>query len=160
MTCITIRAMIRTVVCMLALAAQPVWAQVQYDENGVALTDEYGNLLDRPDIADDAIPQVVMPDAATGQGGVVRVLDKINGSVTDLELGNGETGALGSLSITLSECRYPAANPAGDAYELLTIHYRDAVDPLFRGWMIASAPALNAMDHPRYDVWALRCMTS
>jgi hypothetical protein len=28
---------------------------------------------------------------------------------------------------------------------------------LFEGWLIASAPALNAMDHPRYDVWALRC---
>ncbi len=31
---------------------------------------------------------------------------------------------------------------------------------LFSGWMLASAPALNAMDHPRYDVWALRCITS
>ncbi|MDA9980314.1 DUF2155 domain-containing protein, partial [Yoonia sp.] len=30
----------------------------------------------------------------------------------------------------------------------------------FAGWMLASAPALNAMDHPRYDVWALRCITS
>jgi hypothetical protein len=31
--------------------------------------------------------------------------------------------------------------------------------PVFSGWMIASSPALNAMDHPRYDVWLLRCQT-
>ncbi|MCW8843320.1 MAG: DUF2155 domain-containing protein, partial [Rhodobacteraceae bacterium] len=31
--------------------------------------------------------------------------------------------------------------------------------PLFQGWMIASSPALSALDHPRYDVWVLRCKT-
>jgi len=25
--------------------------------------------------------------------------------------------------------------------------------------MIASSPALNALDHPRYDVWVMRCTT-
>ena len=38
-------------------------------------------------------------------------------------------------------------------------------DPLytevaFSGWMVASSPALNALDHSRYDIWVLRCMTS
>jgi len=31
--------------------------------------------------------------------------------------------------------------------------------PDFDGWMIASAPALNALDHARYDVWVMRCKT-
>ena len=35
---------------------------------------------------------------------------------------------------------------------------RDA--PIFEGWMIAASPALNALDHARYDVWVLRCTTS
>ena len=30
---------------------------------------------------------------------------------------------------------------------------------LFDGWMIASSPALNALDHPRYDVWVIGCDT-
>ncbi len=30
----------------------------------------------------------------------------------------------------------------------------------FSGWMIASSPALNALDNPRYDVWLLRCNNS
>ena len=30
--------------------------------------------------------------------------------------------------------------------------------PLFSGWMLASSPALSALDHPRYDVWVLSCV--
>lgn len=97
--------------------------------------------------------------ASTGAGGTLRVLDKITGRTQDIEIGNGETKIIGLLAITLSECRYPSGNQSGDAYTLLTIVYNNAADPVFRGWMIASAPALNAMDHLRYDVWALRCIT-
>ena len=67
---------------------------------------------------------------------------------------------MGALTVTLDDCRFPTDNPSGDAFEHLTIHYRAAAEPVFSGWMFASSPALNAMDHPRYDVWALRCSTS
>lgn len=30
---------------------------------------------------------------------------------------------------------------------------------IFRGWMFASAPALNALEHPVYDVWVIDCKT-
>jgi hypothetical protein len=103
---------------------------------------------------------VAAQEATTARGGVVRVLDKITGTVTDLELRAGEVRSVGSLNVTLGECRYPVDNPAGDAFALLSITLRDRPDPVFTGWMIASAPALNALDHPRYDVWALRCITS
>lgn len=99
-------------------------------------------------------------DAGEGTGGVLRVLDKVTGNVTDLTLQAGETAALGHLKVSLEECRYPAANPSGDAYAKVVVRYRDDAQPVFIGWMLASSPALNAMDHPRYDVWALRCMTS
>jgi hypothetical protein len=26
--------------------------------------------------------------------------------------------------------------------------------------MVASSPALSALDHPRYDVWVMRCSSS
>lgn len=103
---------------------------------------------------------VTAQEAAVAPGGVLRVLDKITGIVTDLDLAAGETGTVGHLSIELEECRYPADNPAGDAYEHLVVRYQKIEEPVFQGWIIASAPALNAMDHPRYDVWALRCRTS
>lgn len=98
-------------------------------------------------------------EVATGPGGVLRVLDKLTGELTDMALQVGETGTLGYLRVTLNQCRYPAANPSGDAYAEVVVRYRDRPDPVFAGWMLASSPALNAMDHPRYDVWALRCMT-
>lgn len=95
-----------------------------------------------------------------GPGAELRVLDKLTGVVTDMSLRNGETGKLGYLLVTLNACRYPADNPSGDAFAELLVRYQDEDDPVFAGWMLAAAPALSAMDHPRYDVWPLRCMTS
>jgi hypothetical protein len=95
-----------------------------------------------------------------GTGVVLRGLDKLNGTAADIELAPHESAALGRIEITLDDCRYPEGNPAGDAYAFLTVRETGVVEPVFRGWMIASAPALNAMDHPRYDVWVLRCKTS
>lgn len=106
-----------------------------------------------------ALP-VSAQQATTAPGGTLRVLDKITGRTQDLEFSNGQTQVIGLLAVTMSECRYPSGNRSGDAYALLTIVYNNEADPVFRGWMIASAPALNALDHPRYDVWALRCSSS
>ena len=104
--------------------------------------------------------EAVMQEVATAAEGELRILDKLTGQVTDLSLAQGETGVLGFLSVTLNECRYPIENPAGDAFTQIAVVDTKENAPLFSGWMIASAPALNAMDHPRYDVWALRCITS
>ena len=55
---------------------------------------------------------------------------------------------------------YIYGDPAGDAFAFLTVREAGNAEPVFRGWMIASSPALNAMDHQRYDVWVLSCTTS
>ena len=96
----------------------------------------------------------------SGIGADIRILDKLTGAVTDLEVSNGQTDNVGALSVTLGDCRYPAENVASEGYAALVIHYRAEVAPIFAGWMLASSPALNALDHPRYDVWVLRCITS
>lgn len=102
----------------------------------------------------------VAQSATSGTGGEMRVLDKVTGIVTDLSLAQGASQRVGLLNVVLNDCRYPTNNPSGDAFAQITVTYRDDPAPIFSGWMIASAPALNALDHPRYDVWALRCMTS
>ncbi len=33
----------------------------------------------------------------------------------------------------------------------------DSQPALFRGWMFASSPSLNALEHPVYDVWVIDC---
>ena len=63
------------------------------------------------------------------------------------------------LTIRLDACRYPTDNPTSDAEAHLTITETDVPAPVFDGWMIASSPGLSALDHPRYDVWVLRCVT-
>ena len=102
---------------------------------------------------------VAAQTVASGNGGVIRVLDRLTGDVTDLTIRTGETQNIGALSIMLGDCRYPVENVAGDGFGQLVIHFRDSVTPIFSGWMLASSPALNALDHPRYDVWVLRCTT-
>lgn len=104
--------------------------------------------------------QATAQDVASAPAGELRVLDKITGSVTDLTLAKGETATVGHLSVTLDDCRYPVDNPSGNAFGALAVYYQNAPEPVFRGWMIAQAPAINAMEHPRYDVWVLRCITS
>ncbi|WP_408057662.1 DUF2155 domain-containing protein [Tritonibacter aquimaris] len=98
--------------------------------------------------------------AAKGTGVVLRSLDKVNGRVEDRELAIGSSAQLQGLLVTVSDCRYPADNPTGDAYAYLRV--RSPLDGVnyFQGWMVASSPALNALDHNRYDVWVLRCKTS
>ncbi|MDP5220293.1 DUF2155 domain-containing protein [Ruegeria sp. 2205SS24-7] len=99
-------------------------------------------------------------DAVTsGTGGVVRGLDKVNGQTVDVDIRNGETGQIFGLDVALGDCRFPVDNPTGDAFAYLTIWETGKAEALFDGWMIASSPALNALDHARYDVWVIRCMT-
>lgn len=96
---------------------------------------------------------------STGQGAILRMLDKVTGDLFDLEMTSGEQVQQGRLLISLSECRFPSGNPTGDAFARLTIQERGADEVAFEGWMVASAPALNPMEHARYDVWVLRCIS-
>ena len=113
-----------------------------------------------------AIPALVTPALAaevlaSAPFGQLRLLDKVSGHTVDLDIGRGQVKMQGRLSITLSDCRYPIADPNSNAYAHLTI--RDTLQPskpVFDGWLVADSPALSAMDHPRYDVWLLRCTSS
>ncbi|MBR9842535.1 MAG: DUF2155 domain-containing protein [Rhodobacteraceae bacterium] len=96
-----------------------------------------------------------------GTGAKLRGLDTLNGKAVDFDLDNGYSVVFGDLRVDLAECRHPEDNPTGEAFAFLTIYGDEEATeaPLFQGWMIASSPALSALDHPRYDVWVLRCKT-
>ncbi len=95
----------------------------------------------------------------SGPGAILRGLDKVSGQTVDVEMQSGETQPVFGLDVALGDCRYPADNPTGDAFAYLTIWETGKADQLFDGWMIATSPALNALDHARYDVWVIRCIT-
>lgn len=119
-------------------------------------------LLASPLAAQDNLDDVLANDtrALAGSGAMLKGLDKVSGEVADLDLALGETGTVGRLEVSLAECRYPEDNPSGEGFAWLTVRdpMREAV--LFDGWMVASSPALNALDHPRYDIWVIRCKTA
>lgn len=92
-------------------------------------------------------------------GAILRWLDKMTGETADIELSNGQAAISGRLTIQLDECRYPTANPASDAFAHLTVLDEGQEKPAFSGWMVASSPAMSALEHPRFDVWVLRCLT-
>ncbi len=94
---------------------------------------------------------------SSAEAAVLRGLDKLSGSSVDLQAGVLEPLQFGALTIKMHDCRYPKNNPSGDAYLHLTIRDRGVDTPVFDGWMVASSPALSALDHPRYDVWVIRC---
>jgi len=93
-------------------------------------------------------------------GGILRALDKTSGQTVDIEMQAGTAQVYGSLEIVMMECRYPSGNPSGNAFASLQISESGKDEVLFSGWMIASAPALSALEHQRYDVWVIRCTTS
>lgn len=151
---------------VLALAG-PLAAQDELDPNnrdgdhgGFTLAPE----LDFGGAGDDGsftlVEDVEQETVALAAGAVLRGLDTISGEVTDIDVITGQRIDYGRLSITMTECRYPKDNPSGDAYVYLVIEPQGDDRPMFQGWMVASSPALNALDHPRYDIWVLRCNTS
>lgn len=96
--------------------------------------------------------------ATDSPGGRLRVLDKLTGQITDLDLSRGQSQTVGRLTIGLAECRYPTDNPTSDAWAHVTITDSSTEGVVFSGWMLASSPALSALDHARYDVWVLACV--
>ncbi len=96
----------------------------------------------------------------------LRGLDKITGRSTDLEMRVGETRIFGALEVNLQVCfQTPPDFPPESAAFLQIDTVRPAgMDPeaehdgqVFSGWMFASSPGLNALEHPVYDIWVIRC---
>ena len=90
----------------------------------------------------------------------LRFLDRTTGVLEDVRLGVGQSVEVGALRVSLLDCRYPVRAINRDAFAQLQIVDTNSETTVFEGWMVASSPALNALEHPRYDVWVLRCRTS
>ncbi|WP_333817194.1 DUF2155 domain-containing protein [Tabrizicola sp.] len=98
------------------------------------------------------------PEFTDSTGAQLRFLDKLTSETGDVTISRGQSAKFGRLVVRLDSCRYPTGNPASDAEAHLTVIEETSEAPLFSGWMLASSPALSALDHPRYDVWVLSCV--
>jgi len=96
-----------------------------------------------------------------GQAVELQGLDKVTGRTVTFQASIGETVNFGALVITVRACdRTPPTEPPESTVFLDIYEVRDGETQtdLFHGWMFASSPALNALEHPVYDVWVLECM--
>jgi hypothetical protein len=103
-----------------------------------------------------AIGETIAEPVALLQG-----LDKITARVSKFEAPVGATMHFGTLSLRVRDCE---KNPPEEAPESAAFVEIDEMRPgekiakrLFSGWMFASSPALNALEHPVYDIVLLDC---
>ncbi len=112
-----------------------------------------------------------------GQTAVFTGLDKITARITRLEVNIGERVRFGTLEVLADSCskRPPEETPETTAFVEVFDVGRSLADELtaeedsrepviehepeqiFSGWMFASSPGLNAVEHPVYDVWLIDC---
>lgn len=94
---------------------------------------------------------------------MMRGLDKITGRATDIVAPIGKPVAFATLTITARYCYStpPSETPETAAFVQVEDHRPDQpARRIFSGWMYASSPGLNALEHPLYDVWAIKCQGS
>lgn len=93
-------------------------------------------------------------------------LDKITGRIISFDVYIDETVQFGSLQVTPRVCYTRTPDEAAqtstfvEINEVVNIGGGRDLKPIFLGWMFAESPALNAVEHPVYDVWLKRCKTS
>ena len=98
--------------------------------------------------------------AASGETALLRALDKITTRRTDLEVPVGGSVTFGTLEIAVEYCRTRPPEEQPESFVLLTVTDKDIDQEsvvVFDGWMLASLPGLNPLEHPVYDLWAIGC---
>lgn len=104
--------------------------------------------------------------AHAAPGAVLRGLDKITGHARDFTAPIGKPVKFGTLEITVRACQKapPEETPEVSIYLEVVDHpvprTKDdpaEAKPLLSGWIFASNPARNALEHGAYDVWAIDC---
>lgn len=91
---------------------------------------------------------------------ILRGLDKISGQPADIIAPIGKQVTFATLKIT---ARYCYSTPPADTPQTVAFLQIDDDRPgqapkrVFSGWMYASNPGLNGLDHPLYDVWVISC---
>ena len=122
-----------------------------------------------PDDPDNPVDE---PEYIQQPAVLLRGLDKISGRSTDINLAVDESAMFGGLRISVKACHQtpPTEPPESIAYievedygfssdDLKSLPEKiDKKKRVFHGWMFASSPGINGLEHPIYDVWVIRCM--
>ena len=90
----------------------------------------------------------------------MQAMDKITGRVSIIEVPVGGEVTFGSFSVVVRDCRTNAEGEVPENYAFVDVtdtNLDKEEHSIFKGWMLSSSPAVNAVEHPIYDVWLLKC---
>lgn len=87
----------------------------------------------------------------------LQALDKITARVTPLTVKTGQSATFGALTITVRFCMVRPPDVAADTAMFLDIADANPAAPQFHGWMLLSAPSVNLLQHPVYDIRPAAC---
>jgi hypothetical protein len=98
---------------------------------------------------------------------IVQALDKVTAETLRFEVPVGQSVRYKNLVFTVRACESAAPDeeaPESAAY--MVVDSQPKPQPgrpapptrqVFRGWMFASSPGLNPLQHPVYDAWLIAC---
>jgi len=139
------------------------------------------NQLNRPRPAPAPRPKVVVEEEAPvvpekppeplkrvrSNTAILQAVDKITAQSIRFEAQVGKPVRYRSLVFTVRACETAAADElAPEAAAYIVIDSAPRVQrgraplpgrQLFRGWMYASSPGVNPLEHPVYDAWLIAC---
>jgi len=129
--------------------------------------------LDILSSGDDPFLDFNRPERRAPVSVTIRALNKITAKYTDLVIAfvqifdersavidvkaNAGEGLSAQVPVR-NEIQHSTNSAVDDVTENLIFDVEG--DKIFSGWMFASSPALNPLEHPVYDVWVIGCETS
>jgi len=126
-------------------------------------------LTERPETA--AAPKAPVRPNVVGNIVTLRTLDKVTAITKDFDVKAGESLKFGTLTVDVKHCEVKPPEAIPETFAFLQIFeppqlraserakLTEEPDLIkhFSGWMLASKPAISALDHPVYDVWVIGC---
>ena len=98
---------------------------------------------------------------------ILQALDKVTAETVRFEAAVGQPVRYKTLVFTVKACEQAGADEAtADSIAYLTVDSQPKAAPgkptppprqAFKGWMYASSPGLNPLQHPVYDAWLITC---
>jgi hypothetical protein len=102
----------------------------------------------------------------TNKVAILRNLNKVTARYEDILIPLGEEISMDNLLIRAVTCRTSSADSQPESAALLVINESQSTrsdgeeslpQTIFKGWVFASSPSLNGLEHPVYDISLIGC---
>ena len=90
----------------------------------------------------------------------LQAMDKITGRVSIIDVPVGGAVSFGTFSVLVRSCKTTTQEEIPENFAFVDVtdkSFNNEEYNIFKGWMLSSSPAVNAVEHPIYDVWLIKC---